>query len=84
MCYWEERYLKKGCNFLNPYYLMVLLSILFNKLPWGWKNAGFVNGNGAEYVRITGLIFAAAPPMVKAPAAIEAEISQLQSVNVDR
>ena len=57
-------------------------SILFNKLPWGWKNAGFVNGNGAEYVRITGLIFAAAPPMVKAPAAIEAEISQLQSVNV--
>ena len=66
------------------YLLMVLLSILFKKLPWGWKNAGFVNGNGAEYVRITGLIFAAAPPMVKAPAAIEAEISQLQSVNVDR
>ena len=56
----------------------------FTKLPWGWKNAGLVNGNGAEYVRMTGLIFAAAPPMVKAPVAIEAEISQLQSVNVNR
>ena len=66
------------------YLLTVLLSIIFNKLPWGWKNAGFVNGNGAEYVRLTGLIFEAAPPMVKAPAAIEAEISQLQSVNLDR
>ena len=82
MCIYEI--IEKMFYQIISYLLMVLLSILFNKLPWGWKNAGFVNGNGAEYVRITGLIFAAAPPMVKAPAAIEAEISQLQSVNVDR
>ena len=48
--------------------------------PGGGRNAGFVNGRGAEYVLITGLIFAPAPAAVtQAPAVIEAEISQLQS-----
>ena len=57
------------------------LGIEGSPLAWlggGWKNAGFVKGKGAEYVRRTGLILAA--PLA-ATAAIEADISQLQSEN---
>ena len=33
VCYWQEKIVNKGCNLLNPYLLMVLLSIPFYKLP---------------------------------------------------
>ena len=30
----KKKYVNKECNLLNPYFLTVLLSIQFNKLPW--------------------------------------------------
>ena len=30
----KRTYVKKGCNFINPYLLTILMTIPFNKLPW--------------------------------------------------
>ena len=30
---WEENYVNKECNLFNPYFLLVMLSMHFNKLP---------------------------------------------------